>query len=117
MKMLTTWAPTELGPLQLAYSRWVRSRVFCRLSCSTNGRMASYQEINLPASGGCPTFPLVTRTLDAKIAPDWDEIGRLTPAGNRSNVSWWLWAASASCFRLLLHFIRLAASRIFCTAG
>src|SRR5262249_17828887 len=37
--------------------------------------------------------------------------------GKRPNVSLQLWAARACCFRLLPHFIRLAASRIFWTAG
>src|SRR5262245_45942129 len=37
--------------------------------------------------------------------------------GRPSFVSWKLWAARPICFRLFEHFIRLAASRIFWTAG
>src|SRR5262245_36105926 len=37
--------------------------------------------------------------------------------GNRPLVSWKLWIARPSCFRLLLHWTRAAASRTFCTAG
>src|SRR5262245_5810625 len=37
--------------------------------------------------------------------------------GNVPLASWYACRASASCLRLLLHFIRAAASRTFCTAG
>src|SRR6476660_5098736 len=39
------------------------------------------------------------------------------PGGNRSFTSWYPWQARASCLRLLAHFMRLAASRTFWTAG
>src|SRR5687768_16219839 len=38
-------------------------------------------------------------------------------AGSFPPVSWKLWAARPICFRLLLHLLRAAASRTFCTAG
>src|SRR4051794_30522178 len=44
--------------------------------------------------------------------PDAVRLGGVTPL-----VSWKLWQASPSCFMWLVHFIRLAASRIFWTAG
>src|SRR3954469_26023830 len=39
------------------------------------------------------------------------------PVGNVLNVSWYRCAPSATCFMLLAHFVRAAASRTFCTAG
>src|SRR5947208_7528261 len=105
--MLTTWAPGEFGPRQLAdNSRTVKSNFRYKLSCSMNGKRAWHQDMNMPGTGGWPTLPLVTRALVGKRAPDWPDTGMLTPDGNRSKVSWWLWAPRAICLRLFEHFIR-----------
>src|SRR5262245_8746039 len=63
-----------------------------------------------------PTFQLLLG-IEPVVPPAHAVGGAHTPGGKVPSVSWWLWAARPNCFRLLLHFIRLAASRIFCTAG
>src|SRR5262245_20380747 len=51
------------------------------------------------------------------VLPVHDPFGAQTPGGKVPRVSWWLWAASPNCLRLLVQLIRLAASRTFWTAG
>src|SRR3954468_14602879 len=61
--------------------------------------------------------PRLTLVADMPLhgVPDPSQPKR--PAGKKPFTSWWLWRARPICLRLLEHFIRLAASRIFCTAG
>src|SRR5262245_10016237 len=105
-RILTTWAPTEFGPMQFTYcgSEWLSIRFFRRLSCSKNGNRAIGQLYHRLGSGAfgqlfasCP--------------------GMFRPAGKRLYDDSKLWQARPSCLRLFWHFDRAAASRTFCTAG
>src|SRR6266699_2984185 len=107
----------ELGPLQLANSRAEWLMFLSMLPCSMYGRTYSSHDPNWLGNGGWPILPPVTKALVGNTAPEAVLIGRLRPGVNLPLVPSKLCIARPSCLRLLLHDMRAAASRTFCTAG